>query len=77
MDWIAPALILGVFGVLIGIPIYATRHRRGQSAETPPPSPPVIDRIGTGDGVTYERGWRVDEQVMPLDHGEFPPIRGG
>lgn len=76
MDRTALALYLGTSGVIAGILIcFARRHRR-RKPESPPPSLPVVDRVGTGDGVVYERGWRVDETVMPLDNGEFPPPRG-
>ncbi|HJS12729.1 hypothetical protein [Sphingopyxis sp.] len=61
---------------MAGIPIYFARRYRGRKLESPPPSLPVVDRIGTGDGLVYERSWRVDEAVMPLDNGEFPPPRG-
>ena len=76
MSWTALALYFGIIGVVAGIPIYFARRYRGAKPESPPPSPPVVDRIGAGDGVAYERGWRVDEAAMPLDNGEFPPPRG-
>lgn len=77
MDWTAlvPFLaVVGVFGVMAGVPIYLSRrHRVRESGNAPPP---VVDRVGSADGQIYERGWRVDDDVMPLDNGEFPPARG-
>ncbi|WP_332818019.1 hypothetical protein [Sphingopyxis sp.] len=76
MNWTALALYFGTLGVMAGIPIYFARRYRGRKPESPPSPPPIVDRIGTGDGVAYERGWRVDEAAMLLDNDEFPPSRG-
>jgi hypothetical protein len=75
MNWTALTLYLGTFGVMAGIPIYFARRHRRRKPETSPSSASVIDRIESGDGLAYERGWRIDEAVMPLDNGEFPPPR--
>lgn len=75
MNWSALALYFGILGVMAGIPIYFARRYRGRTSEGLPSLPPVVDRIGTGDGVAYERGWRVEEEAILLDNDEFPPPR--
>lgn len=77
MDWTAllPVVaVMGIFGVMAGVPIYLSRRHRRPERGNPPP--PVVDRVGSADGQVYERSWRVDDDVMPFDNGEFPPARG-
>jgi len=76
MNWTALALYFGTIGVMAGIPIYFARRYRGRKSESLPSFPAVVDRIGAGDGVAYERGWRVEEEAILLDNDEFPPPRG-